>query len=180
MARSTGDPDRSAVLWVAGDGPETSALRHRYPDSEALQWLGVLDEDEKVRRLVGADVLAAPSLGGESFGLVVLEGMAAGTVVVASDIDGYRDAAGGRAVMVPPGESPALARALRGVLDGRLAPSCPAAGQDGPRDRGEWLRAGAERAASVVDGLVGRNLRGSLSERNGREQPVSGRTLHGP
>ena len=140
------DPDRPPVLWVAGDGPETSVLRRRHPESDSVHWLGVLDEDDKVRRLVGADVLAAPSLGGESFGLVLLEGMGAGTVVVASDIDGYRDAAGGRAVMVPPGDSRALATGIRGVLDGDLAPA-PGTGPDGPNDRREWLRAGTERAA---------------------------------
>jgi phosphatidylinositol alpha-mannosyltransferase len=145
-----GDPDRSPVLWVAGDGPETSALRRRHPESDTVRWLGVVDEDEKVRRLVGADVLAAPALGGESFGLVLLEGMAAGTVVVASDIDGYRDAAGGRAVMVPPGDPPALAGALRAVFDGTLPPvagPAPAAGHQVPGDRAEWLRAGTDRAA---------------------------------
>ncbi|HEX7442637.1 MAG TPA: glycosyltransferase family 4 protein, partial [Acidimicrobiales bacterium] len=106
---------RPPVLWVAGDGPETARLRHRHPESDSVRWLGVLGEEEKVRRLVAADVLAAPALGGESFGLVLLEAMAARTVVVASDIDGYRDAAGGRAVLAAPGDPVALARALRGV-----------------------------------------------------------------
>lgn len=152
-ARSVGPP----VLWLAGDGPETAALRRRAPDSETVRWLGVVDEDEKARRLVGADVVAAPSLGGESFGLVLLEGMAARAVVVASDIEGYRDAAGGRAVLVPPGDAPALATALRGVLDGRLARGAGGApgaggrggdegGGDGPSGRAAWLDAGAERA----------------------------------
>ena len=137
-------PDRhlgdtpTPVLWVAGDGPETAALRRRFPPSAAVRWLGVIDEEEKVRRLVAADVLAAPALGGESFGMVLLEAMAARTVVVASDIDGYRDAAGGRAVLSPPGDPAALATALRGVLDGDLA-----GGADGRRS---WLDAGFERA----------------------------------
>ena len=75
-----------------------------------------------MRRLVAADVLAAPALGGESFGLVLVEAMAARTVVVASDIDGYRQAAGGCAVLAAPGD-PARpgAEALAGVLDGTLA-----------------------------------------------------------
>ncbi len=143
-AGSSGPP----VLWVAGDGPETVDLRRQYPDSDTVRWLGIVDEEEKLRRLVAADVLAAPALGGESFGLVLLEGMAARAVVVASDIDGYRDAAGGRAVLVPPGDAPALADALRGVLDGSLAPgTCGDGGGDGATDRVAWLDAGAERAA---------------------------------
>jgi phosphatidylinositol alpha-mannosyltransferase len=104
------------TLWVAGDGPDTDALRRRYPDSPSLHWLGVLTEEEKLRRLAGADVLCAPSLGGESFGMVLLEAMAAGTPVIASDIPGYRDAAGGRAHLVRPGEASALAGALRDAL----------------------------------------------------------------
>jgi phosphatidyl-myo-inositol alpha-mannosyltransferase len=79
------------VLWVGGDGPRTGALRQRFPPSPDVHWLGVLSESEKDRRLASADILCAPSLGGESFGMVLLEAMATGTVVVASDIDGYRD-----------------------------------------------------------------------------------------
>jgi phosphatidylinositol alpha-mannosyltransferase len=115
-----------AELWVAGDGPETADLRRRWPPDDDIRWLGTLTEEEKVRRLAGADVLCAPSLGQESFGLVLLEAMAAGTVVVASDIPGYRDAARGRAVLVPPGRADALADALAGVLDLRLAASATA------------------------------------------------------
>ena len=90
------------VLWIAGNGPETEWLRRLHPESEHVRWLGVLTEEEKVRRLAAADVLCAPSLGGESFGMVLLEAMAARTLVVASDIDGYRDAVGGHAVAGPP------------------------------------------------------------------------------
>jgi phosphatidyl-myo-inositol alpha-mannosyltransferase len=74
---------------------------------------------DPVRRdlLSRADVLSAPSLGGESFGLVVLEGMAAGVPVVASDIAGYRDVLPPDAgELVPPGDPPALADALRRLL----------------------------------------------------------------
>ena len=127
------------VLWVAGDGPATAALQARHPESATVRWLGVLSEEEKERRLVGADVLAAPSLGGESFGLVLLEAMAARTVVVASDIDGYRQAAGGCAVLAPPGDAGALAGALADVLDGRSGTS--------GGSRADWLDAGAARAA---------------------------------
>ena len=130
--------DRDPVLWVAGDGPATGELRARHPESSTVHWLGVLSEEEKERRLVAADVLVAPSLGGESFGLVLVEAMAARTVVVASDIDGYRQAAGGCAVLAAPGDPDSLASALTAVLDGTSATT------DG--DRGAWLEAGAARA----------------------------------
>jgi phosphatidylinositol alpha-mannosyltransferase len=122
--RSAGGRDRSdaggvptgATLWIGGDGPETDELRRRHPGSDRITWLGVLSEEEKVRRLAAADVLCAPSLGGESFGMVLLEAMAARTLVVASDIDGYRDAVGDDAIVVPPGDPAALAAALRSAL----------------------------------------------------------------
>lgn len=137
-------PERP-VLWIAGDGPLTTALRRLHPPSEDIEWLGVLPEAEKVRRLLAADVLCAPSLGGESFGMVLLEAMAARTVVVASDIEGYRGTAGGSAVLIPPADRWSLADGLTGVLEGRLA---VLGGPDhgGARSRDRWLSAAAERA----------------------------------
>jgi phosphatidylinositol alpha-mannosyltransferase len=101
-----------AVLWVAGDGPDTEDLRRRFPESERVRWLGLLSEEEVAARLRGADALCAPSLRGESFGVVLLEAMAARCAVVASDLAGYRASAGGRAVLVPPGDVAALGKAL--------------------------------------------------------------------
>lgn len=103
-------------LWVMGAGPETARLRARFGADERIEWTGAPDDSERRRRLKGADVFAAPSLGGESFGVVLLEAMAAGTAVVASDISGYRLAAAGAARLVPPGDSAGLAEALRGLL----------------------------------------------------------------
>ncbi len=108
--------DRPAVLWVVGDGPGSEVQRRRYPESDRVRWLGVLSDADVARRLAGADVLCAPSLLGESFGMVLLEGMAGGCAVVASDIEGYRSAAGGHAELVPPGDARALARALGSTL----------------------------------------------------------------
>jgi phosphatidyl-myo-inositol alpha-mannosyltransferase len=127
-----------AVLWVAGDGPETEALRRRHPPSARLRWLGVLPDDEVAGRLAGAHVLCAPSVRGESFGMVLLEGMAAGCAVVASDIPGYRAAAAGHAALVPPGDPVALREALTGILAGVARGS----GAGGP----EALRAAARHA----------------------------------
>lgn len=58
----------------------------------------------------------APGLGGESFGIVLLEAMASGVPVVCSDLPGFREVAGDQAVLVPPGDADALAAALRRVL----------------------------------------------------------------
>jgi phosphatidylinositol alpha-mannosyltransferase len=101
-----------AVLWVVGSGPDTAGLSREHPGSDRLHWLGMLDDDEVASRLAGAQVLCAPSLRGESFGMVLLEAMAARCAVVASDLPGYRDASGGHAALVAPGDPVALAAAL--------------------------------------------------------------------
>ena len=106
----------AAVLWLAGDGPETAALQARYPQSASLRWLGVVSDEEVADRLAGATVLCAPSLDGESFGMVLVEAMAARCRVVASDIPGYREAAGPHATLVPPGDVGALRAALSAAL----------------------------------------------------------------
>lgn len=105
--------------WVIGEGPDTAELRARYREDARIRWLGRVSEAEKLARLRGATVFCAPSLGGESFGVVLIEAMAAGTPVVASALDGYRNVAtdGVNAVLVPPGDVTALSEALRTVLD---------------------------------------------------------------
>jgi phosphatidylinositol alpha-mannosyltransferase len=106
-----------ATLWVASEGPETERLRAAHPPSQRVQWIGELPDDELAARMAAAEVLCAPSLFGESFGVVVLEGLAAGCIVVASDLDGYRAAAGGHALLVPPGDVSSLSAALTTALD---------------------------------------------------------------
>ncbi|HAM03632.1 MAG TPA: glycosyltransferase family 1 protein [Acidimicrobiaceae bacterium] len=110
------DPALGARLWVAGEGPETAGLKHRFGASGGVEWLGRVDDDELARRMVAATALCAPSRFGESFGVVLLEAMAARAVVVASDIPGYAAVVGSHGVLVPPGDAAALAGALGTVL----------------------------------------------------------------
>ncbi len=107
-------------LWVAGEGPETNRLRARTADNPRIEWLGLLSETEKARRVRAAEVFCAPSLHGESFGVVLLEAMAASTPIVASDLPGYRNVArpGVEALLVPPGDVSTLAAALEQALAG--------------------------------------------------------------
>jgi phosphatidylinositol alpha-mannosyltransferase len=109
--------DRDADLWVAGEGPESASLRRR--EVPNVQWVGQVSEDEKARRMRAATVFCAPALGGESFGIVLLEAMAASAAVVASDIDGFRNVARADrdALLVEPGDTAMLRDALRRVLD---------------------------------------------------------------
>ena len=112
-------------VWVAGDGPMTDELRARYGADRRVEWLGRISDDERNRRLAAASVFCAPSLGGESFGVILLEAMAAGAPVVASSLGGYAAVAGplggeaGVGVLVPPGEPSALAEAIASVLHDR-------------------------------------------------------------
>jgi phosphatidyl-myo-inositol alpha-mannosyltransferase len=84
-------------------------------DPTGVRALGKVSDERKHAALAGADLLVAPSLGGESFGMVLTEGFAAGTPVVASDIAGYRDLVhdGRDGVLVERGDPTALAEALR-------------------------------------------------------------------
>jgi phosphatidyl-myo-inositol alpha-mannosyltransferase len=110
--------DRDAVLWVGGTGLQTDELRAA-TKSKNVEWLGAVTDAERDSRLRGATVLCAPSLHGESFGVVLLEGMAAGTPVVASAIEGYANVARADidALLVPAGDVRALQGALRRVFD---------------------------------------------------------------
>jgi phosphatidylinositol alpha-mannosyltransferase len=129
--------DRDATLWVGGTGLQTDDLRKsgRAGKGANIEWLGAVTDSERNSRLRGASVLCAPSLHGESFGVVLLEGMAAGTPVIASDIEGYRNVArvDVDALLVPPGDVNALSDALRKVFD-----------NEGLRNR--LVKAGRERA----------------------------------
>ena len=141
-------------VWVAGEGESTEALRARHRDPR-IEWLGRIDDHERDRRMVGADVFCAPSLGGESFGIILLEAMAAGTAVVASSIAGYEKVAKApapdgsvpdepAAELVEPGDPVALARALESVV-----------GDEGLRE--SLCRSGRNRAAAFdMERLVDR------------------------
>lgn len=105
-------------LVVAGDGPEAGVAR-RLADRLGVEseWRGVVRDDEKAELFRRAGVYCAPGLGGESFGIVLVEAMAAGAAVVCSDLPGFRAVAGGAARLVPPGDAGALADALRAVIE---------------------------------------------------------------
>jgi phosphatidylinositol alpha-mannosyltransferase len=83
-------------------------------DARGVTVLGKVDDEHKRAALRDADVLCAPSLGGESFGMVLTEAFAAGTPVVCSDLPGYADVVrdGVDGILVPRGDATALAEAL--------------------------------------------------------------------
>ena len=130
-------------MWVGSDGPETERLQAAYAGDRRIVWLGRISDEDKMARLRGADVFCAPALMGESFGVVLLEAMAAGTAVVASDLDGYRNVAthGQDAFLATVGDAAALAAALRRALDDE-------------QHRAELVAAGHQRAAQFSMDLL--------------------------
>jgi phosphatidylinositol alpha-mannosyltransferase len=143
-----------ATLQIVGaDRDEVAPL---LLDERGVEALGKVDDGRKRRALREADVLCAPSLGGESFGMVLTEAFAAGTPVVASDIAGYREVVrhGREGLLVPRGDPAELAEALRDLwLDParRAAMSAAAARR---AKRYAWPRIADEVLEAYDDALV--------------------------
>src|SRR5207249_3002278 len=103
-----------APVGIVGDGPLRPDLEAKAPPN--VRFLGSMAGPRMAALRWGARVVCAPSLHGESFGFVVLEAMAAGAAVVASDIPGYAAVLGDTGRLVPPGDAAALADAVNGLL----------------------------------------------------------------
>ena len=101
-----------AKLTLAG--PTAEEVEPMLLDAEGIEIAGQVDDATKWKLLGEADILCAPSLGGESFGMVLTEAFASGTPVVASDIAGYREVVqnGRDGVLVPVGDAVALGETL--------------------------------------------------------------------
>jgi phosphatidylinositol alpha-mannosyltransferase len=109
-----------ARLRIAGADPLAVRLllsRQRISD-EGIDVLGFLTQEELTSELLRAKALVAPSLGGESFGMVLTRAFACAAPVVASDIDGYREVMTPEAgATFPPGDERALTEAVVGLLE---------------------------------------------------------------
>ena len=118
ILRKTGYENR---LLVVGSGPQEREAR-RYVATRGLQARRIprpRQDAEKAQLFRTADVFASPATGGESFGIVLLEAMAAGAPIVASDIHGYKGVVrrGREGLLVPPHEPKELAIAIARLLD---------------------------------------------------------------
>ncbi|MDQ4008264.1 MAG: glycosyltransferase family 4 protein [Actinomycetota bacterium] len=109
-----------AHLYVAGRG-DVDAVRQSVPREhrDDVTFLGLVDEATRGELLASADLYVAPNLGGESFGIILVEAMAAGAPVVASDLPAFRSVLeGGRlGTLFPVGDADALASAALDLLD---------------------------------------------------------------
>jgi phosphatidylinositol alpha-mannosyltransferase len=107
-------------LLVAGRGDGQELLAGLPPAlAGRIDLLGQVDEADKARMLRSVDVYCAPNTGGESFGIILLEAMAAGAAILASDLEAFRRVLDeGRAgTLFPTGDPAALAAALAALLD---------------------------------------------------------------
>lgn len=147
-----------ARFLIAGRGDTDSARERLDPVSAAAcEFLGVVSDDDKAALLRSVDAYVAPHTGGESFGIVLVEAMSAGAVVLASDLDAFGRvlADGELGVLFAAGDSAALARQLVALLadparSARLRAAAAAAVR-----RYDWSVVGAEVLAvfeTVSDG----------------------------
>jgi phosphatidylinositol alpha-mannosyltransferase len=116
-----------------------------------VEWLGRVDQLTKTQVLGSTAVFVAPQLGGESFGIVLLEAMASGAAVVSSNLDAFVDVADGAARFFPAGDSTALAKAVVEVLND-------------PPERDRLAAAGMEVAAGYDWDVVGASYRSLYAE----------------
>jgi phosphatidylinositol alpha-mannosyltransferase len=142
-------------------GPTEEELAPMLLDGRGVSALGKVDEATKQRVLEEADVLCAPSLGGESFGMVLTEAFAAGTPVIASDIAGYRDVVrdGVDGLLVPVADAQALAEALRDLYEE-------------PERRARMARAAAAEVERFAWPRVAAQVLGAYEDAIGTPQPV--------
>jgi phosphatidyl-myo-inositol alpha-mannosyltransferase len=143
-------------LLVAGDGRDRVLLRSLPGDLRSrILRLGTVAHEALPRYHAAADVFVSPATGQESFGIVLVEAMAAGVPVVASDIEGYREVVrdGVDGLLVPPNDPNALAAAVRRVLsEPELAAALKAAGRS--RAQAFSWQAVAPRLEAVYDRVL--------------------------
>lgn len=147
-------------LLVVGRGDTAALRRAAGPWADRIEVLGPVDDAIKAAALRSVRVLCAPHRGGESFGIVLAEAMAAGAPVLAADLAAFRAVLGPAGVLFPAGDAGALARSLAALLD------------DAPR-RAALTAAGRERVAAydwpVVAADVVRVYRTALAADPGRQ-----------
>ncbi len=146
--------EQAARLIIVGDGPEREACAARARERGVdARFVGRVADEHLPAYYQAADVVCSPATGDESFGIVLLEAMAAGRAVVATDIEGYRELVGDdpeRASLVPPRDPGALAHALAALLGDREARARLAAGGPDFAARFDWMALARDLEARYV------------------------------
>jgi phosphatidyl-myo-inositol alpha-mannosyltransferase len=137
-------------------GPSEQELSPLMLDMRDVRVLGKVDDETKRNELEASDVLCAPSLGGESFGMVLTEAFAAGTPVIASDIAGYRDVVrdGVDGMLVPRADAQALAEALRDLYEEPIRRAQMARAAALGAERFAWPRVSAQVMEAYEDAIA--------------------------
>lgn len=135
------------VQEVLGDA-RLQVISDRTSGPGAIEWLGPVSDAQRIERMRHAQVVCAPNLRGESFGMIVAEALGAGCSIVASDLPAFRWVAGSHADYVPPGDSQALA----GQIVERLSRPHRQLEQRGGAARFRWEEVG-ERYEAVLAGV---------------------------
>ena len=145
-------------------GPTEREVAPVLHDTCGVTVLGGVDDAAKHTALREADVLCAPSLGGESFGMVLTEAFAAGTPVVASAIAGYADVVrdGVDGLLVPPGDATAVAHALRALALDEPRRAALALGAASAAQRFAWPRVAEQVVGAYEDALAIAHPAGAL------------------
>jgi phosphatidylinositol alpha-mannosyltransferase len=148
-----------ATLRICGADPLRVRLlmtRLRVSD-DGVDVLGFLPQDRFTVELLGAKALVAPSLGGESFGIVLTRALACATPVVASDISGYRDVMTPEtSISFPPGDVAALTGAVERLLaDEPHRQEMGVAGRRLAQERYSWEAIGG-RLGEIYESLLSR------------------------
>jgi len=154
-----------AILKICGADPLAVRLlitRLRVSD-DGVEILGFVPQDGLTDLLRSAKALVAPSVGGESFGMVLTRAFACALPVVASDITGYRDVMTPEtSVAVPPGDPRALAEAVTALLaDEPRRLAMARAARTVAQERYAWPDI-ARRLVEIYEGLVERDPRRRL------------------
>jgi phosphatidylinositol alpha-mannosyltransferase len=140
-----------------------------------VRWMGYVSETELARCYRSCTVFCAPATGCESFGMVLLEAMASGVPIVASDIEGYRGVLthGVEGLLVPPNDPEALAQALLRLL--RDPAERRALGERGRATAAHyaWDRVAAEVLAAYHDALTRKRV--AIA---GASSPVTARAIY--
>jgi phosphatidylinositol alpha-mannosyltransferase len=133
-------------VLVAGRGDVSAARERCGPHAEAVTFLGSVSDEEKAALLRSVDVYLAPHTGGESFGIVLVEAMSAGTCVVASSLGAFRRVLddGRYGLLFDVGDVDALVETTAGVLDDRQRRGAVAAAGHAAVRRYDWSRVSAQ------------------------------------
>lgn len=168
-------------LLVAGPGEVDEALAG-VPAGlrERIVFLGRVAEPDKPRMLRSVHLYVAPNVGGESFGMILTEAMAAGTPVVATDLDAFRRVLDGAGELFPAGDSAALAGVLDRLLDDQPARAAMAARAATVVAAYDWPVLAA-RVVEVYESAIEAARPAASTDRSGAlVQPVQDAELGGP